>query len=174
MIKAGPTWNTRGDDWDHKGRSDISQIFISRSENRIKFIHFLYVEDQGNRLVLSQKIGGGGTQSLDTITLDYPSEFITRVSGKYNYRWFSKFLRSFTLETNKRTYGPYQAGTPSCWYKEIEFNYEVEGKFWGFFGTHRKLKFCGLFGDKRDGIESIGIYIKPAENLNQNRISYIT
>lgn len=68
MIKAGPTWRTKGDDWDHKGRSDIAQIFISRSENRIKFIHFLYIEDQGNRLVLSQKIGGGGTKSLDTVS----------------------------------------------------------------------------------------------------------
>lgn len=97
---------------------------------------------------------------LMKIRLDYPSENITGISGRYEDRWGwgSKYLRSISFETNKRTYGPFVAASSSWWnwHTSIEFNYKVGGKFCGFFGTHW-----------HDGIESIGIYIKPIAKADQ-------
>ncbi|KAK1350705.1 inactive protein RESTRICTED TEV MOVEMENT 1-like [Heracleum sosnowskyi] len=106
-----------------------------------------------------------GSNSLNTVMLDYPSEFITGVSGKYRgYKSYSKkqYLRSITFHTNKSKYGPFEA-SPVCrpLETETEFHYDIgPNKFCGFFGTY----LC-------DGIESIGIYVKPIEKLPNNPIT---
>lgn len=68
MLKVGPSWNTRAESWDHQGFSKIAQIFISRCDGRVNFIQFVYSEDGGNQLVQSQKIGGGGSNLLDSVS----------------------------------------------------------------------------------------------------------
>ncbi|KAK1390379.1 Jacalin-type lectin domain-containing protein [Heracleum sosnowskyi] len=166
MMKLGATFRTVGTPWDHQGKSEISQIFISSSRYMLDFIQFAYVED-GN-VVLSDKIGGGaGSSNLQTITFDYPSEYITRVNGAYVNDETSKKLCSITFYTNKRKYGPYGPGLCTDHFDLIdfqemdsyldEFNYEVGGNFWGFFGT------C-----KSKGIESIGLYMKPRQLANRS------
>ncbi|KAK1350708.1 inactive protein RESTRICTED TEV MOVEMENT 1-like [Heracleum sosnowskyi] len=169
MLKAGPTWCTTGKAFDHLGKSEIAQIFIFRGDDSIFYIQILYAEDGGNKLVLSEKIGSSsaiGSNSLNTVTLDYPSEFITGVSGKY--RQFVILpgppkLRSITFHTNKRKYGPFEASpirTVRFRETETEFSYDVGSS-----------KFCGIFGTYlSDGIESIGIYVKPIEKLPNNPI----
>ena len=70
MLKVGPIW-CNGTTWDHRGKTDIAQIFISRCEKRINFIQFVYCEDGGNKLVLSEKIGGDGDSGslwLDSVS----------------------------------------------------------------------------------------------------------
>lgn len=102
---------------------------------------------------------------LVQITFDYPSEYITRIDGGYLDDDTSKYLCSINFYTNKgRKYGPYGPGINTDGfdlidYEEMgsyvdEFNYEVGGKFWGFFGT------C-----KSDGVESIGFYMKKPRQL---------
>lgn len=86
------------------------------------------------------------------ITFDYPSEYITRISGRYRYDLGSNYLWSITFHTNKGTYGPYLP-TDDRNLSVINFNYHIGGKFCGFFGTYLG-----------NGIESIGVYMKPLEN----------
>lgn len=72
---------------------------------------------------------------LMQIRLDYPSEYITGISGSYEDQWGYKYLRSISFETNKRTYGPFAAASSSWWdrpWRTIEFIYKVGGKFVGF------------------------------------------
>jgi len=170
MMRVGPTFGTRGKSWDHQGKSEISQIFISCSPDRIHYMYFAYVED-GTNVVLSDKIGGveGSSTSLKTITLDYPSEYITEVSGCYvgvvdldedwdpeeGFTPSRRYLGSITFHTNKGKYGPYTPTSETIAMKP-NFNYEVGGKFNGFYGTYTS-----------DGIETIGFYMKP---LQINRI----
>ncbi|KAK1390378.1 Jacalin-type lectin domain-containing protein [Heracleum sosnowskyi] len=155
MIKVGPQFWPRGTSWDHKGRCEISRIFISCSQSRIHSIHFAYIEG-GNKVVFSDKIGGGGegTTSMQTITLDHPSEYITGISGGCQGSYGGPYLSSITFHTNKATYGPYVPGAIDKSSLVTDFNYEVGGRFYGFFGTYRP-----------DGIESIGFYMKPLEKL---------
>lgn len=70
MLKVGPSWGA-GRAWDHRGKSEIAEIIISRSQTSINFIHFLYVEDGGNKLVLSEKLGSGdgGSLYLNTVSI---------------------------------------------------------------------------------------------------------
>lgn len=98
---------------------------------------------------------------LVQITFDYPSEYITKIHGYYLNDEASKYLCSIYFYTNK--------GTGICTddfdlidYEDLEsyldeFNYEVGGKFWGFYGTY-----------KSNGIESIGLYMKPRQLANQS------
>ncbi|WOG94206.1 hypothetical protein DCAR_0313499 [Daucus carota subsp. sativus] len=154
MIRVGPTFKTYGTSWDHQGKTEIAQIFISSTPYRINSLHFVYVEN--GRHVLSERIGGDGSASMNTVTLDYPSEYITRVSGKYQS---SNFLVSITFYTNKGTYGPFVPNNlEKPVYPPIEFNYEIGGKFYGFFGTYTSNE-----------IESIGLYMKPIQTLSNTR-----
>ncbi|WOH13069.1 hypothetical protein DCAR_0832578 [Daucus carota subsp. sativus] len=163
MLKAGLPW-TDGLAWDHKGKCDIAQIIVSRSINCIDFIQFVYVEDEGKKLVVSEKIGNDVPIifSLNTITLDYPHEVITGsgVKGKCeelstgDSEGFQKLLRSITFVTNKRSYGPFEV-EQTAGSEEFEFEYHVGFKqFGGFFGTYMLY-----------GLETIGIYMKPMEKL---------
>lgn len=179
MLKVVPTFpqaRQAGTSWDHQGKSKISQIFIACSEYRIDSIQFAYVEDGG--VVLSERIGRKeGCDTLKTITFNYPSEYITRVSGHYEtYYHGNRYLSSITFHTNKGKHGPYEpsslGGDPDCDHEEFnlfdsrdddvyidpvkKFDYEVGGEFNGFFGTYRS-----------GGIETIGFYMKPVQVANQ-------
>uniref|UniRef100_A0A161ZMD0 Jacalin-type lectin domain-containing protein n=1 Tax=Daucus carota subsp. sativus TaxID=79200 RepID=A0A161ZMD0_DAUCS len=126
MIRIGPAYPGRGIPWDHKGKTEVAQILISCNRNRINFMYFVYVEDGGTKLVLSEKIGREETShSMETVNFDYPSEYITRVSG-----------------------------APTKGLVSIDFNYQVAGKFGGFFGSY-----------ETDSIETIGFYIDPLQKL---------
>ncbi|KAL6525024.1 hypothetical protein OROMI_030617 [Orobanche minor] len=175
MLKLCKPFPTVGTVWDHCGKSEISQIFISTSaRSRIDFIQFAYV-DQDGIPVLSERIGGGsGSSNLQTITFDYPTEHITRLKGCYLDDAESKNLCSIIFHTNKHKYGPYGLGRVISFddvdlfdIEELtemelqnEFNYEVGGEFFGFFGTF-----------KSNCVESIGLYMKPLPLPKQARAS---
>ncbi|KAL6525023.1 hypothetical protein OROMI_030616 [Orobanche minor] len=158
MLKVVPNYRQSGTSWDHNGKSKISQIFIACSKYRIDSIQFAYVEQDGN-VVLSERIGKiKGFENLKTITFDYPSEYITRVSGSYETYYHGKrYLSSITFDTNERKYGPYKPFlSDSGVYNTVyEFDYEVGGEFYGFFGTDWR--------DDGGGIETIGFYMKPLQ-----------
>ncbi|KAL6511985.1 hypothetical protein OROGR_021582 [Orobanche gracilis] len=158
MLKLYKPFPTVGTVWDHCGKSEISQIFISASRYRIDFIQFAYV--QNGIPVLSERIGGGsGSCNLETITFDYPTEHITRFQGCYVADAESKYLCSIIFHTNKRKYGAYGGFCTDgdlIDYQDLnetgldDFDYHVGGEFWGFIGTY-----------KSNCVESIGLYMKP-------------
>lgn len=54
MIKLGSIENTQGEIWDHLGKTEVAEIFISY-DYVINFVQFLYVEN--GCLVLSDRPG---------------------------------------------------------------------------------------------------------------------
>ncbi|XP_060171482.1 inactive protein RESTRICTED TEV MOVEMENT 1-like [Lycium barbarum] len=144
MIKVGPAGGQWGTDWDEKGKGEIAKIFVSDSEYKICSLQFLFVEN--GRFVLSDKHGSATTSKyFNTVALDFPSEFLTSISGFYG----SSELTSITFVTNKHTYGPYGAMAPSSTCEEFIFQLGVDRCFGGFHGTKYS-----------NHIESIGVYVK--------------
>lgn len=70
MIRVRPALlRTVGTPWDHLGKTQISQIFISWTNDWIDSIHFAYVEDGGNKIAMSDKIGGGnGSTYMESVS----------------------------------------------------------------------------------------------------------
>ncbi|KAF8394059.1 hypothetical protein HHK36_020261 [Tetracentron sinense] len=138
-----------GNAWDDVGKAEIIQIFISHGTT-IGFIQFMYVENE--KVVSSRRIGGTSGNRLDTIDFNYPSEFLTWVSGSF-YDSYSYALASITFGTNQGTYGPFGVNSNK---KEKEFCFRMGDRrtFAGFHGTH-----------STSGIHSFGVYIKPVNTV---------
>ncbi|XP_042498809.1 inactive protein RESTRICTED TEV MOVEMENT 1-like [Macadamia integrifolia] len=157
MIKVGPygggeVYNTP---WDEKGQRMVTQIFISYDSSWIKSIQTAYNTLDG-KLQLSDKHGGDG-EIFTTIDIDYPSEFITGISG-YNWYWYKNelALKSLTIETNRRKFGP--------------FGEQVGKSFCIQMGTNRC--FAGFHGRSNSSfVHSIGVYIKPTSLLEDTTSS---
>lgn len=86
-------------------------------------------------------------------------EFWLSVRVHYESEWSIQRLsrKVFTFHTNKGVYGPFAPGAPGAPTKglvSIDFNYQVAGKFGGFFGSY-----------ETDSIETIGFYIDPLQKL---------
>ncbi|KAK1390344.1 Jacalin-type lectin domain-containing protein [Heracleum sosnowskyi] len=150
MYKIGASTKASGSVWDAKGKSKIAEIYIASNKKYFRFIDFVYGDNQ-NTPRLSGLSCQGDITFFNTITLEYPFEFINGISGFYERDYGSKYLRSITFHTNKAKYGPFIACPANEESEQIEFNYQVGSNFSGFFGTNLP-----------NGVESIGIYCKPA------------
>ncbi|KAF8394060.1 hypothetical protein HHK36_020262 [Tetracentron sinense] len=136
--------------WDDGGNGEIIQIFISHgSDIGIGYIQFVYVENE--KAVPSMRFGLGTASRVDTVDLNYPSEFITWVSGFFSSS--IPTLKSITFGTNQGTYGPF--GVKSKKDKEFCFRMGDRRTFGGFHGTYTST-----------GISSIGVYVKPPAIVN--------
>lgn len=65
IIKVGPCGSAWGSDWDEKGKTEITQIFIRRGGYQppgkyISSIQTAYLEDGTSKLLLSDIHGGDG------------------------------------------------------------------------------------------------------------------
>ncbi|XAR57000.1 hypothetical protein NMG60_11024997 [Bertholletia excelsa] len=144
MIKVSTQKLPTGEPWDCKEKSKIVKIFISHSKT-IHSIQFVYVNDNGD-LTLSERYGSERGDILKTVILNYPSEFLTSVGGKYDGS--RNALTSIVFTTNIDRYGLF--GSPER--DDTEFNFDLgkDSSFGGFHGTTTKI-----------GLESIGVYINP-------------
>ncbi|MCD7455680.1 hypothetical protein HAX54_029133 [Datura stramonium] len=149
MIKVGPVGRTGGGSiWDEKGRDEVVGILVSYSENTIESLQFLFYEN-GN-LVQSDKHGSNRRENFSAVVFDYPSEFLTSLSGSYGNNGYSTVLSAIKFNTNKGSYGPF--GCAKLATDAKHFNFQI--------GNHRL--FGGFHGTKsRQAVESIGIYLKP-------------
>ncbi|XP_042488008.1 inactive protein RESTRICTED TEV MOVEMENT 1-like [Macadamia integrifolia] len=149
MVKVGP-YGRGGTPWDEKGKSMLTQIFISYDSERVFSIQTAYIQD--GKLQLSDKHGGNGA-TFKTVEIDYPSEFLTGISG-YKYS-LQCMLKSLTFETNKRKFGPFgpEEGDHFC----IQMG--TKRFFGGFHGTSDVL--C---------LRSIGVYLKPINPLEDTKL----
>ncbi|CAL5337957.1 unnamed protein product [Camellia sinensis] len=169
MFKLGSQPNPDGEVWDHKGKTELVQIFISYG-SKINFLQYLHVEN--GTLVLSERLGGSDNgNNFNTVRLNYPDEFLTSISGSYLFtpkkksgsyhteQFFYGFdeedhvMTSITFGTNQGSHGPF--GEPGKY--DTKFNFQM-GQDRPFGGFHRSTK---------DGLlESIGVYVKPLETLS--------
>ncbi|XP_055813603.1 endonuclease III homolog 1, chloroplastic-like isoform X5 [Solanum dulcamara] len=81
MIKVGPAGRGGGSIWEENGRSEVAGIFVSYTKNTIQSLQFLFYEN-GN-FVQSNKHGSNSSENFCAVVLDYPSEFLTSLSGFY-------------------------------------------------------------------------------------------
>ncbi|CAL5393440.1 unnamed protein product [Camellia sinensis] len=158
MFKLGSQPNPNGEVWDHKGKTELVQIFISYG-SKINFLQYLHVEN--GTLVLSERLGGSDNgNNFNTVRLNYPDEFLTSISGSYHTEQiFDGFdaedhvMTSITFGTNQGSHGPF--GEPGKY--DSKFNFQM--------GQDRP--FGGFHGSTKDGLlESIGVYVKPLETLS--------
>lgn len=149
MIKVGPGGFGGGSKWEENGRSEVAGIFVSYSRNTIQSLQFLFYEN-GN-FVQSNKHGSHRSESFSAIVFDYPSEFLTSLSGSYDDEdEYSVGLEAIKFNTNKGSYGPFGRTQPST--HASHFNFQI--------GNH--LLFGGFHGTKtQNAVQSIGIYVKP-------------
>ncbi|KAJ4964134.1 hypothetical protein NE237_024073 [Protea cynaroides] len=78
MVKVGPHGSSSGNTWDDKGKSMLTQIFISYGTTKVRSIQTAHMV--GEKLELSEKHGANG-RLFKTIDIDYPSEFLIGISG---------------------------------------------------------------------------------------------
>ncbi|KAL7220797.1 hypothetical protein ACSBR2_013649 [Camellia fascicularis] len=152
MMKTGFTQYLSGEVWDHKGKTELVQIFISRGDDAINFLQFQYVEN-GNLVLSEPSLSMNVGTRFNTVKLNYPDEFLTSISGSYicGYRYK---VTSITFDTNRGRYGPF-GQQHQC---DREFIFQM--------GQDRQ--FGGFHGSIKDGsLESIGVYVKPITTLNK-------
>ncbi|KAJ0537076.1 putative jacalin-like lectin domain-containing protein [Helianthus annuus] len=128
MDKSKQLGGNGGDEWDdgvHSGVREITLVYGSCIDS----IRVTY--DKNGKPFLAEKHGGiGGTKSAQ-IKLHFPEETLVSVSGHYCPVVYggSPVIRSLTLKSNKRTFGPFgvEEGTP--------FNFSTNGdRIVGFHG----------------------------------------
>ncbi|OIT02014.1 inactive protein restricted tev movement 1, partial [Nicotiana attenuata] len=161
MIKVGPAGKRGGYIWDEKGRDQIAGIFISYHEGIVFSLQFVFYEN--GDLIMSEKYGRRSYNQREdycAVVLDYPSEFLTSISGSFEQMNKKRtVLSSIKFGTNKGSYGPF--GTPSTenMDKTDFFNFQI--------GNYRL--FGGFYGSQNeDSIDSIGFYVKgiPSSIIN--------
>ncbi|KAG8372863.1 hypothetical protein BUALT_Bualt12G0111200 [Buddleja alternifolia] len=167
FIKIGSGGNKNGKVWDERGKNTIVQIFIWHNE-KINSIQFQYAEN--GTLVLSGRHGSTSydTPKFDVVELNYPSEYITWISGHTGSTtsyYSDDRLCSITFGTNHGQYGPFGRFNSSGFGRSNSFDKEFTFRL----GGNCHCQFGGFYGTS-DGnaVTSIGVYLKPNTTLNHS------
>ncbi|XP_030484910.2 jacalin-related lectin 3 [Cannabis sativa] len=148
-VRLGPWGGDDGLDWDDGVYSTVKQVVVAHGTT-IDSIQIEY--DNNGSSVWSEKHGGRGGPKVDNIKLDYPHEYLTSINGYYAKlnEWGPPIVRSLTLKSNKKLYGPFGVE------KGSSFSIPTSGgKIVGFHGK------AGWF------VDSIGVHLKtlPKQNV---------
>lgn len=131
-----------GDGWEDMFRS--MRRLVVRHGLWIDSIQFEYEDDNGN-IVWSRKHGGDGG-SPSEVVLGFPGEHLVSIHGYYSdllsWKLGITVIRSLTLETNKKTYGPFGVEDGS------KFSYPTVGS-----------KVVGFHGRSGWYLDAIGLYV---------------
>ncbi|KAL5707076.1 hypothetical protein ACHQM5_025168 [Ranunculus cassubicifolius] len=103
MVKAIGRTGRETITWDEKGKTNILRIYISH-DTTVKTLQFGYAE--GTSIVLSppaQECSRETGAKFDAVSLDYPSEYLTGITGSY----YSCGICLITFHTNQRSHGPF-------------------------------------------------------------------
>ncbi|XP_022155637.1 uncharacterized protein LOC111022694 [Momordica charantia] len=139
--KLGPYGGRGGSPWEEKVFASI-RGFAVYHEGWVDAFQILHESNNGG-LIWSRNHGGNGG-SRSEVVFDYPDEYLVSIRGHYSdlRKWGSELvvIRSLTLETNRRSCGPYG---------------EEDGTKFSFpAGT----KFIGLHGRSGQFLDAIGPY----------------
>ncbi|THF95997.1 hypothetical protein TEA_009400 [Camellia sinensis var. sinensis] len=110
MFKLGSQPNPDGEVWDHKGKTELVQIFISYG-SKINFLQYLHVEN--GTLVLSERLGGSDNGN--------------------NFNTEDHVMTSITFGTNQGSHGPF--GEPGKYDTKFNFQMGQDRPFGGFHGS---------------------------------------
>ncbi|KAK3231612.1 hypothetical protein Dsin_003493 [Dipteronia sinensis] len=147
-ITLGPCSNRSAGDheWSFKPNGGITEIKLRRG-GVIDSITFKSIDEKGN-IETSNKFGGDAGDDEHVILLNWPKEYLTKLSGTLaTYAGFPG-IGSLCFETNLMKYGPFghTDGTP------FEFSVK-DGVIIGFHGRF------GIY------VNTIGVYVKNSAEL---------
>ncbi|KFK35812.1 hypothetical protein AALP_AA4G040800, partial [Arabis alpina] len=139
-----------GDIWDDGVFDGVRKVHVGQYLSGVSFIKIEY--NKGSKVIIGDGHGKESMLELETFELDYPSEYITALKGKYDKLHQEKggsmtYVTTLIFVTNKRTSRPYglDAGT--------SFEIKEEGQ-----------KIVGFHGKAGDYIHQIGVYVVPITN----------
>ncbi|KAH7565665.1 hypothetical protein JRO89_XS09G0241900 [Xanthoceras sorbifolium] len=140
LITVGPWGGPGGCEWNYVAKSGIAEIAISVGWV-VDSLSFKGVDDNCKG-EYSKKFGGKGGEST-VITINWPKEYLTSISGTYNTYQGHCVVESLCFYTNCTKYGPYGCtnGTP--------FKFPLEDR-----------EIVGFFGRAGDFIDAVGVYQK--------------
>ncbi|GMN65084.1 hypothetical protein TIFTF001_034143 [Ficus carica] len=119
-------------DWDDKSHTGVKQIRLIADDAGIRFFQAVYVDD--DQISEGPAHGTRGVTEWAMISLDFPGEYITNVSG-YIKLGDTIVVLSLTFKTNRATYGPFGVFTPD---QDVPFDFSTNSNFRivGFRGAH--------------------------------------
>ncbi|KAH7565667.1 hypothetical protein JRO89_XS09G0242100 [Xanthoceras sorbifolium] len=140
LITVGPWGGPGGCEWNYVAKSGIAEIAISVGWV-VDSLSFKGVDDNCKG-EYSKKFGGKGGEST-VITINWPKEYLTSISGTYNTYQGHCVVESLCFYTNCTKCGPYGCtnGTP--------FKFPLEDR-----------EIVGFFGRAGDFIDAVGVYQK--------------
>ncbi|XVF86769.1 hypothetical protein PTKIN_Ptkin18bG0069500 [Pterospermum kingtungense] len=119
-VVVGPWGGNGGTPWDDGTNHGVREITLVY-DRCIDSFRVIY--DKNGKPVAGEKHGGVGGNKTAEIKLKFPEEYLISVSGHYCPVVYggSPVIRSLTIKSNQRTFGPYgvEEGTP--------FTFSVEG-----------------------------------------------
>ncbi|XP_059648680.1 jacalin-related lectin 3-like isoform X2 [Cornus florida] len=130
-----------GNQWNDGTYSTVREVIIYSAGSEIGSIQVVY--DKRGRPVSGNKHGFCSQQSY-RVKLNYPTEYLVSISGYCESYLNTCVVKSLTLHSNIKQYGPYGKEEGSRFMTPLN-----AGKIVGFFGR---------VGERLD---SIGVYIKP-------------
>ncbi|KAK0588171.1 hypothetical protein LWI29_035337 [Acer saccharum] len=163
LIKEELYGGQGGSDWDYCPESGIVEITIIYSDV-IDSLHFKHaIENSTDKS--SEKFGGCGGKNQQTIKIEWPNEYLTKISGTIATFDKDEVIGTLSFTTNRNNkYGPF--GSKSDCYCKSSFELISE----------KNRAVVGFFGRQGNFIESIGVYCKdpPAPIVITKLISAIT
>ncbi|TXG52223.1 hypothetical protein EZV62_021392 [Acer yangbiense] len=148
-IKVGPWGGPGGDQhWSFKAKVAITEIIICNGWV-VDSVSFVGIDENGE-IHYSKKYGSDRGEA-HKISLDWPREFLTSLSGTCHDHEGNYGIQSLCFHTNRTKYGPYGRtdGSP--------FNFPMEdGVIIGFYGRAG----CSY----ASFVNAIGVYAKPFED----------
>uniref|UniRef100_A0A5B6YS50 Jacalin-type lectin domain-containing protein n=1 Tax=Davidia involucrata TaxID=16924 RepID=A0A5B6YS50_DAVIN len=139
---SGPFGGKEGCQWDDGIYTTIRQLIIY-SSSVIENIQIEY--DEKGRSDWSKKHGESESGMINTVKLDYPGEYLRSITGHYSTKNQDIIVFSLTIESNRRTYGPFGTEEGDC----FKFPPTTGNKIIGFHGS------SGYY------LNSIGAYFQP-------------
>ncbi|XP_059666850.1 mannose/glucose-specific lectin-like [Cornus florida] len=150
-ISVGPFGGQGGDQWDDGKYSTVRQLIISYG-SVIDSVQIEY--DDNGKSKWSVKHGKSESGTKRKVQLDYPNEYLISISGYLTEDSNEAVIRSLTIQSNKKKYGPYGVEKG----KQFATPPSTKGKIVGFHGR------SGLY------LDSIGAYFEPFPDTHQPMI----
>ncbi|KAK1555178.1 hypothetical protein Q3G72_022999 [Acer saccharum] len=148
LQRAGPCSNRPAGDheWSFKPNGQITEIKLCRG-GVIDSITFKSIDEKGN-IETSNKFGGDAGDNEHVILLNWPEEYLMKISGTQQTYANIYCIQSLCFHTNLNKYGPFGPtnGTP----------FELSMKDGVIVGFHGR---SGIY------IDAIGVYVKNSADL---------
>lgn len=144
----GPFGGLGGCAWDDGKFNGVREIVVMFNEV-IHCIMFAY--DKSGEQFWSVMHGGqakGAKANVHKVTLNYPCEYLTSISGYKREDGDDAIVQSLSFYSNRRRYGPFGNET---------------GKY--FWHPSTRSKIIGFYGSCGETLKSIGVYAEPIPHL---------